>query len=252
MKKIISLLLVIALTVVITIGGTLAYLQDRDAQVNTFTTGNVYIDLWEDFGSNSGVEKLIPTTGKDADGNVKNAVEKEVYITNTGSEDSFVRVHIAIPAALDDARADLIATGNILHFNMSKESLGKDLWDWSKEAADGAYIGNWNRYTTVINGVNYNVYVVTYGAALKPNETTVDAIHQVYLDSKVTNEMVKNLIQELGQQWKLYVAAEGAQAAGFDDAYTALNTAFGVPGTYVFDWTAVTGGESNNTFVDTE
>ena len=32
--------------------------------------------------------------------------------------------------------------------------------------------------------------------------------------------------------YKIYVIAEGAQAAGFDDAYTALNTAFGVPGTY--------------------
>lgn len=44
--------------------------------------------------------------------------------------------------------------------------------------------------------------------------------------------------EEPGDRWQIKVFAEGVQAAGFDDAYTALNTAFGTPGSigYVDPW----------------
>ena len=66
-------------------------------------------------------------------------------------------------------------------------------------------------------------------------------MHQVYLDPKVTNEDVAKIAQQLGNEWHIYVAAEAAQAAGFANAYEALNTAFGVPGAYTVDWNAVAG-----------
>ena len=251
MKKIISMVLVIALTATVAVGGTLAYLADDDAQVNTFTTGNVYIDLWEDFGDNTGIEKLLPATGSAQDGTLKNGVEKEVYVTNTGSENAYVRVHIAIPAILDDVDS---AGNNTLHFNFASESVGAGLWDWSKTTG-ADYTGDWNYYTTSIDDIAYNVYVVTYGSELAPGASTIDAIHQVYLDSSVTNEDIETIKETLGDEWKIYVAAEGCQADGFEDAYEALNAAFGVPGADGYtgaDWTAVTGGEVNTTFVDSD
>ena len=79
--------------------------------------------------------------------------------------------------------------------------------------------------------------MVTYGTALKTNvETPEKAMHQVYLDSHTSNEAIKSYIDTLGNNWQIKVLAEGVQAAGFADAYTALNTAFGVPGTYTVDW----------------
>lgn len=228
-KKIVTLSLVAALAVT-AIGGTFAYFTDTDAQKNTFTTGNVAIDLWEDFGDNSGIEKLVPATGSAQAGTLKNGVDKEVYVDNTGSEDAYVRVHIAIPQILDDGADTFDAGNNVLHFNYAKDSIGLGKWDWTKSATDGKYEGNWNYYETTINGVAYNVYVVTYTSALKNGKTTVDAMEQVYLDSKVTNEDITRIKAVLGDNWYIYVVAEGCQAAGFDNAYDALNASFGTPG----------------------
>ncbi|MBP3941256.1 MAG: hypothetical protein J6D00_07185 [Christensenellaceae bacterium] len=228
-KKILTICLVVALLAT-AVGGTLAYFTDTDAQKNTFTTGNVAIDLWEDFGDNDalGIEELIPAVGSAQNGTLKNGVEKEVYVTNDGSEDAYVRVHITIPTLLDDGDPTFDASKNILHFNYTPESVVDGKWNWSK-TVDGTTGSNWNSYTTTIDGVSYNVYVVTYETALKTGETTVDAMSQVYLDSKVTNEDVTRLKAALGEEWKIYVVAEGAQAAGFNDAYEALNEAFGDP-----------------------
>lgn len=252
-RKILSLCLVVALAATAVIGGTLAYFSDTDAQKNTFTTGNVAIDLWEDFGDNDplGTEELIPATGSAQAGTLKNGIEKEVYVENTGSEDAYVRVHIAIPSILDDAQPDFDASKNVLHFNYDEESVADSKWNWSK-SVDGTTGSDWNYYTTTIDNVSYNVYVVTYETKLATGDVTLDAIHQVYLDSKTTNEDITKIKETLGDNWYIYVAAEGTQAEGFENAYDALNTAFGNPtdSTYTskIDWNTVSG----KTWVDTE
>ena len=245
-KKILALCLVVALAATAVIGGTLAYFTDTDAQKNTFTTGNVAIDLWEDFGDNDaeGIEKLLPATGSAQAGTLKNGIEKEVYVTNDGSEDAYVRVHIAIPSILDDAQPNFDASKNVLHFNYAPETVEDGKWNWSN-SVDGTTGSNWNFYTTTIDSKSYNVYVVTYETKLAKDESTVDAMSQVYLDSETTNEDITRIKETLGDNWYIYVAAEGTQAEGFDDAYAALNTAFGNPSdsTYTskIDWATVSG-----------
>lgn len=245
-KKILSLCLVVILAATVVVGGTLAYFYDTDAQKNTFTTGNVAIDLWEDFGDNdaNGIEELIPATGSAQAGTLKNGIEKEVYVDNTGSEDAYVRVHIAVPSVLDDAQPNFDASKNVLHFNYAEENVADGKWNWSN-SVDGTTGSNWNYYTTNIDNKSYNVYVVTYETALKANESTVNAIHQVYLDSETTNEDITRIKEALGDNWYIYVAAEGTQAEGFGDAYEALNTAFGDPTdaeyTSTIDWKTVSG-----------
>ena len=241
-RKVLTFVLVIALTFATAVGVTMAYFMDEDTQVNTFTTGNVAIDLWEDFGDNDekGIEELIPAVGSAQDGTLKNGVEKEVYVKNTGSEDAYVRVHIAIPDVLDSGDPEFDASSNVLHFNFKEDSVGEGKWDWSKTTG-AEYSGDWNYYETTIGGVTYNVYVVTYEDILESDEETVDAIHQVYLDKKVTNEDIAKIktgkdaegnvvCEALGEDWKIYVVAEGTQAAGFSNAYEALNESFGTPG----------------------
>lgn len=230
-RNIIALVMVVALTFVAGVGATVAYFMDEDAQVNTFTTGNVAIDLWEDFGDNdaTGIEELIPAVGSAQDGTLKNGVEKKVYVENTGSEDAYVRVHIAIPQILDNGSPDFDASQNVLHFNYNEESIGEGKWNWS--STKGApYVGNWNFYTAQIGEIWYNVYVVTYETALANGDVTEDAMSQVYLDKKVSNSDITKIKETLGAEWKIYVVAEGTQEAGFDDAYQALNESFGTPG----------------------
>lgn len=235
-KKILAMCLCVAMLAIAIVGGTLAYFTDTDTETNVFTTGNVAIDLIEVFDAENA--KLLP--GID--------IQKEVTIENTGSESAYVRVHVAFPAILDNGTPELAAYKNTLHWNFTKESVQEGQWSQLQnkdQVGPNANYPNWpgnggtyNTYTTEVDGIAYNVYVITYETALAASATTeTPAINKVYLDAAVTNEQMTGIIDELGEI-KVLVFAEGGQEAGFTDAYTALNTQFGDPMAegYVSPW----------------
>ena len=233
-KKIMAIFLCVALVAIAVVGASLAYFTDTESKDNVFTTGKVDIALKENFEQNS---KLLPATGSAQDNTLENGVKKEIAVkVEDGSEDTYVRVHIAIPSVLDDGDPSFDAGKNVLHFNYDPNSIGEGKWDWSTTTG-APYEGAWNFYTTTIDNISYNVYVVTYGTALKAGQTTPEyAMHQVYLDSKVTGDDIVKINETLGDNWEIKVVAEGCQAAGFSDAYAALNASFGVPGAYTPAW----------------
>ena len=182
-KKILALCLCVVLAITAVTGATLAYFTDADAEENTFTVGKVDIDLVEDFTQGS---ELNPGT-KD-----QNNVEKEVWVElESGSKDAYVRVHIAIPSAIDDGNPTFAAVNNALHFNFSKESVEEGKWSWKANYGTGSGYDakDWNFYNTKIGEVDYNVYVVTYRTALSNAEggitKTENAMYQVYLDKSL-------------------------------------------------------------------
>lgn len=242
-KKLLSVALAVIIAVTAITGASLAYLQDTDTEDNVFTVGNVEIDLYETFDEENA--KLLPGV-YDAENKVwNNAITKEVFVKNTGSEAAYVRVHIAIPQILDNGNPDFDAGKNVLHFNFNMDNVADGKWNWTtalgEEAAAG-YSSDWNFYTAQIDGVWYNVYVVTYETSLQNGQATCDAMNQVYLDPKVTNEDITKIMAALPNGLHIYVLAEGVQAAGFNDAYQALNTAFGVPGNYSPNWAQAVAG----------
>lgn len=233
-KKILAMCLCVAMLAIAIVGGTLAYFTDTDAETNVFTTGNVAIDLIEVFDAKNA--KLMP--GID--------ITKEIYVKNEGSETAYVRVHMAIPSMLDSGSEDepqFAAYNNTLHWNFTAASVQEGKWSQlqnSDQVGPNAAYPNWpgnggtyNMYQQEIDNILYNVYVFTYETALGAGETTPEnAICNVYLDANVTNAMMDEIIKVLGKNPKILVVAEGGQAAGFTDPYEALNTQFGVPGTY--------------------
>lgn len=86
-KKIISLCLVVCLLAT-AIGGTLAYFTDTDSEKNTFTVGNVDIEVSETNKINgvevtgNAFENVMPGT----------EITKKAVVTNNSSEDAYVRV----------------------------------------------------------------------------------------------------------------------------------------------------------------
>lgn len=96
-KKLTALALVICLLAVAVVGGTMAYFTDEDTKTNTFTTGDVVIEVREESDENGTPftqdQKLLPGV----------LVNKYVYIDNKGPNDAYVRANIMWPSQYDDA-----------------------------------------------------------------------------------------------------------------------------------------------------
>lgn len=208
------LVLALVLSVAMATGGTLAYLTDRDTEVNVFTMGNVDIELKEDFEQDS---ELIP--GLD--------IEKEPTITNVGPNDAWVWATIAIPSALDNDDA----SANVVHFNMSKDSVAEGKWTWWKKNSRTEWL---KQYNVEYDGVNYNVFTVLYQTALKKGDTTEPVIYKVYMDPHVDiapdgqlhhveNGKVTKLDWNINTNGnpKIYVSAYAMQTNEFADVYAA-------------------------------
>ena len=231
-KTILVVAIAVMLVAALVVGGTLAYFTDTKSADNTFTVGNVAIDLKEVFEPN---QKLIPGQN----------IQKEVTVESTGSEAAYVRVHIAIPSDLNDGDPRQDASKNLLHFNFDSASVVAGQWSWKSAMSDGSGYDtkDWNFYQTKIDGKDYDVYVVTYRTALNKGETTQSAaMSKVYLDKSAqatanadgsvtyTDVNGNEATYSNENQPQIKVVAEAAQAQGFSDAYAALNTAFGTPG----------------------
>lgn len=199
-KKIIAWALLITVTATVAVGGTLAYLTDRDSEANVFTTGDVDIVLKEDFKQES---ELLP--GKD--------INKDVQIENIGENDAWVWYTYAVPQGLE--------AGLDLSFEENTK--------WT----DGELLG-----TKEIDGVTYNVYVSKYSQAVHAGETTDVGLTKVTMNPAVditpegdaylvvkgeTTDLKWNVIKN--DKPVIYVNAYAIQTnefETFDDAYDAF------------------------------
>ena len=218
-RKLMLVAVALCMAAILLAGGTLAYLTDTDAKTNTFTVGNVQIEIEENFTQDS---KLLP--GID--------VTKEVKIKNIGTEDAYVWYTYAIPSVLNN---DTDASKNILHVNHYGRT-----WDTYRNVAkywaegqtealpleqtwdvDWKLVGN--NVTIDDTGIEYDVYVCLYHGILAPGAETTYAMSKVYLDTKVdfdgtyyTYDGVKidfDMINDI----KIVINAYAIQAAGIPE-----------------------------------
>ena len=248
-KKILSIALVVAMVAVIA-AGSLAYFTDKDNATNTFTVGNVNINLIEQERNGQGGlkdftqdKKLYPIVGsaqgeKDALGmpTAKNYVDKIVTVKNTGTEKAYIRAYFAIPSALDNGYETFNAGLNVLHFNFGNKVVNGAVS--STEGAEWIWThGNkWNYFETVIDNIKYNVYYADYYQAVDAGATTEQFIQGVYLDQSFDRHdgkcyaFGKEVLLDDGWDWNKVscpVFAVACQAEGFTNANDAMNAAFG-------------------------
>lgn len=194
-KNLVLTVLSFVLGAVLAIGGTLAYLTDRESKANVFTVGDVEIELKEDFDQGA---TLTPGVN----------IEKKPTITNTGKNDAWVWLEFAIPSALDNWATDTQqgSNENVIHWNQLGATTEGYVTDTrvAKAIADGHLAegttaatineakSTWNlggktefSRQEEIDGIMYNVYVIGYNKTLTPGETTLPNIYNVFLDSRV-------------------------------------------------------------------
>ena len=272
LKKVLFMCTAYVLVAALAIGGTIAYLQDTDSDVNVMTLGNVQIEQHEyeraqnADGSyktatidnqNSYVlqgftqaKPLYPSVGDPNGGydstrvrmsqvdsygtadvhKVKNAQDKFVTIENTGKTDAYVRTIIAFEigsVAADDFHS------LIQPVQFMTEGNGV----WAKTNIGVAEIDGNNYYLAeyIYKGAGHLGGVHNNGI-LPAGDTTYPSLCQVYITAKATNEDCVALDGNGNGTYDIMVLSQAVQAAGFADAQTALNTAFG-------DVTAATAAE---------
>ena len=269
LKKVLLMCTAYVLVAALAIGGTIAYLQDSDSDVNVMTLGNVSIAQHEyervvdangDYvvDSKVGGYKLQPFTqdkplypatiptnsaewtyestnamfeqvGANGGGmNVfvePNAVDKFVFVENTGKTDAYVRTLIAFESG----------------------SLSVEEWD---EVVCTSYHFSWGDPVVIgsitVESNNYVVLEYTYkgrsdkgfheNGILPAGEVTQCSLGQVYMRSTATNEDCEAIDGNKNGKYDILVLSQAVQVAGFADAKTALDTAFGKSSEKAAEW----------------
>lgn len=268
MKKVLLMCTAYVLVAALAIGGTVAYLTSEDSDVNVMTLGNVKIAqheyqrvqnddgsyktdtinnvtsyVLEDFQQLKPLYPIVgdPSTGAagwddtvvrmtqvDSYGYMqvfagKNAQDKFVTVENTGKTDAYIRTIVAIEIGSTDG--SLIGTS--YHQTWTKNDVG----------------------TISVDGNHYMVYEYVYGGGqlsdgswrhengvLPAGDTSYPNLSQVYLKSVATNEDMVKLDGNGNGTLDILVLSQAVQAAGFADAKTALDTAFGKSSEKAAEW----------------
>ena len=267
LKKVLLMGTAYVLVAALAIGGTVAYLTSEDSDVNVMTLGNVNIEQHEyervvnadgtyemvtsaKYGEGYKLQPftqnkpLYPVTGevtgwgkavyfdqigegasggqKVLDG-INNIQDKFVLVENTGKTDAYVRTLIAyeIGSLTHEQWNTLVMTSGFDNYTANDIGI-IEVKGNNYIVIEYVYAGNSTRHT---------------GGVLPAGEYTYNSLAQIYLKSIATNEDVEALDGNNNGKYDILVFSQAVQAAGFADAKTALDTAFGETTTVNHPWT---------------
>ena len=217
-KKALVLFLCAVLLVAGSVAGTLAYLQAKsDVVQNTFTIGDVQIDLDEADVNEYGVKlnenrvkaneyKLLPG---------HSYIKDPTVTVKADSEESYIRMFVTINK---QAELDAIFTA----INAERAGKGLDALTIA-DVLTGFDNAIWTRYAEVENTDNTRTYEFRYYKTV----STVDAgdmrleplFTKIEMPGEITNAQLKTLYAaDATKDLKIDVVAEAIQADGFDTA----------------------------------
>lgn len=239
-RKVIAMVLVLALTVAMSVAGTIAYLTDTDAATNVFTTGKVQIDLTEAVVVEDEDGNLV------ADGDNRNDVLTteldeydygKIYPGQTifkdptielleGSEDAYIAAVITVTDGKGDIEK-LIGTGYEGLLGINKMVSGGFVKEKDTMKTDHPLYGKlpvygdatYSVYQEVVDEDTYKFYIFVEGVKSAGFETTL--FDTITINPDWGNEEMAELAE-----LTITVDAYAVQAHGFEDCYEAMTTAF--------------------------
>ena len=250
-KKLLAIVLCVAMLAIAIVGGTLAYFTDTDTETNTFTVGNVKIDLIESqlHRVNAGVPNGQTSTSPlwsnvemkgTADGykydengfwsgacytddQIKADAQNytDVYLKNANIAPG--TGYHKMPYVINTGKNDAYIRIRVI-INKTLDTLLDDSM-YTGTAMDSEFT-----FKKVENGENYE-YTFTRVNPLAPGEMTFwNVWGSITMDKDVTNEHIAaaidaGLINRETGKFDIFVEADGIQADSFADA-TAAWTAF--------------------------
>lgn len=255
------------------VGGTIAYFTAEDGQVNVMTVGKgISIEMNEqqldadgDLVDFEQGKTMMPASISSARNNLdledypgltirktdENYVQKIVSVSNTGESAAYVRTIYAFPEA-GDFDTTYNAADQWFHWNGYSDTDGDvdNGWMWGRDKTT-EWPGNTDNWDVVenvtIDGKVYDLYIATNKNLLEGGETTSPSLAGFFLDSKVDCQV--NPDGSANYTWNGYnlgdistlevlAYTQAVQADGFEDAWTALDAAFGDITATNHPWTA--------------
>lgn len=242
-KKLLSVALAVIIAVTAITGASLAYLNDTDYAKNTMVTGNVKIVQNErdregkDFQNG---QKLLPAVYTnlskdlaitDADGqtinvwgdSINNELDKFVSVTNTGTEDAYIRTIIAFETCeiYEAGTTNVVGWMHDMYLGVSTIK-GLTFLEVEEDVPMIITVGD----------TKYALAVYTYADPVAAGATTASSLRQIFLAPTAGNEfydLIKNS-QDVCE-YDILCLSQAVQAEGFNtEAYGAeyaLNAAFG-------------------------
>lgn len=208
-KKVMALALATVMLVVTSVAATIAYLTDDDVVVNTFTVGNVQIELHEtdEQTRNDG------TVGKDYHLQPGLTYEKDPTVTVLkDSEECYVRV--------------LVKVENIEQLKSAFPKTGVDYSNWNIKnwyGTDDVFLlqnlVNWNESAWQYKSYNPNTatYEFWYTDKVVKNTSGNTVLPALFTEIAIPGE-IDNIHLSYLQNVKINITAHAIQAAGFTDA----------------------------------
>ena len=231
-KKITAIFLCVALLAIAIVGASLAYFTDTKSATNTFTVGNVKIDLIESKfhregnGNSNDTSISKPTNTANGmkyvrDGNkaftdqeIKTDAEtyktdylavkgqnmvpgrrvaKSPYVVNTGANDAYIRIRVMVPSAVNNDFDLHVENGGIITNQWCTSSIS------TGEFINGRGNG-WNNAPAIERnvdkgGVKYDVYTFTRTEPLKAGAMTEwNVWNYIGISEKATDTDIQNAI----------------------------------------------------------
>ena len=238
-KKLTAIFLCVALVAIAVVGASLAYFTDTDSATNTFTVGNVKIDLIESRyhreGNDNSGDTTIPdptntasgmkyvTDGHKAFTDEEIKADAEKYSEYIGTNDAYIRIRVMAPHDYEGSYRGFISA----MFCSSATSSG--------EFQHGANGVSWpvieeNGYTDE-DGLKYDVLTFTRIEPLKAGAMTEwNVINYVGIGKNVTSADIQTAVEkgfikvsEDGTMTvNVLVQADAIQAEGFANATEAF------------------------------
>ena len=215
----------VMLVAAMSIGGMLAYFTDTDTKENTFTLGNVKIEVIDEFEQDS-----IANPGV--------AVDKTVAIKNTGANNAYVRMKVV----LSDAKAWIVGldskySGQYVHGifgGVDTENWGvTPLYTEENFSHGGLYDAEKDTLTIIYEYHKpHEGYDQWHNGILLPDEETTARFTSVTMPELFDNEDIARFNDDGEPGFTVTIIGEAIQAEGFDwrqDAYDALDAQGALP-----------------------
>lgn len=240
-RKVIAMVLVLALTVAMSVAGTIAYLTDTDAATNVFTTGKVQIDLTEAVVEKDEDDNLVAKADGSRNDVLTNELAKydygKIYPGQTifkdptielleGSEDAYIAAVITVTDGEGDIEK-LIGTGYEGLLGINKMVSGGFVKENDTMKTDHPLYGKlpvygdttYSVYQEVVNEDTYKFYIFVEGVKSAGFKATL--FDTITIDADWGNEEMAELAE-----LTITVDAYAVQAHGFENCYEAMTTAF--------------------------